>query len=76
MVIRIICYSRGRDGGERRAAARRAKCRIPRTLEWERIHLLPNTCFLSTYYVTPTAISFKVKIMNKAEALGEVGGNN
>lgn len=34
------------------------------------------TRFLSTYYVTPTVISFKVKIMNKAEALREVGGNN
>lgn len=32
--------------------------------------------FLSTYYVTPTVISFKVKIMNKAEALWEVGGSN
>lgn len=33
----------------------------------------PNACFLSTYYVLPTVIAFKVKIMNKAEALGEEG---
>lgn len=73
MVIRITCYGKGRDGEKGKGLEQEGSCRMQRTLGGSGSIYSPNKCFLSTYYVLLTVIAFKVKVMNKAEAVGEVG---
>lgn len=73
MVIRLICYGKGGDREKRKGLEQEGSCRMQRTLDGSGSIYSPNKCFLSTYYVLLTVIAFKVKIMNKAETVGQAG---